>query len=93
MRDSRDGDASRAVTGTRTEASPWFRLDSLGESVCLGVKRVGGKMWKSHLDVIAEKLNQAFLVLDRFHVMRKVQRTWTSEAPRLGVDEALNGLA
>jgi hypothetical protein len=50
-------------------------------------------MWKSHLDVIAEKLNQAFLVLDRFHVMRKVQRTWTSEAPRLGVDEALNGLA
>ena len=44
-----------AVAEDRTEASLRSCLDSLGESVCLGVKYVCSDMWKPYLNVIAEQ--------------------------------------
>lgn len=63
-----------AVAEDRTEASLRSCLDSLGESVCLGVKHVCSDMWKPYLKVIAERLGQALHVLDRFHVMQKFNK-------------------
>jgi transposase len=63
-----------AVAEDRTEASLRSCLDSLGESVCLGVKHVCSDMWKPYLNVIAERLGQALHVLDRFHVMQKFNK-------------------
>jgi transposase len=60
-----------AVAVERTEASLRECLDSLGASVCKEVKYVCSDMWKPYLNVIAEKLEQAVHVLDRFHVMQK----------------------
>jgi transposase len=63
-----------AVAEDRTEASLRLCLDSLGESVCLGVEHVCSDMWKPYLKVIAERLGQALHVLDRFHVMQKFNK-------------------
>jgi len=63
-----------AVAEDRTEASLRSCLDSLGESVCLGVKHVCSDMWKPYLTVIAERLGHALHVLDRFHVMQKFNK-------------------
>jgi transposase len=63
-----------AVAEDRSEASLRSCLDSLGESVCLGVKHVCSDMWKPYLKVIAERLGQALHVLDRFHVMQKFNK-------------------
>jgi transposase len=63
-----------AVAEDRTEASLRSCLDSLGESVCLGVKHVCSDMWKPYLKVIAERLGHALHVLDRFHVMQKFNK-------------------
>jgi transposase len=63
-----------AVAEDRSEASLRSCLDSLGESVCLGVKHVCSDMWKPYLKVIAERLGQAIHVLDRFHVMQKFNK-------------------
>ena len=63
-----------AVAEERTEASLRSCLDSLGETVCLGVKYVCSDMWKAYLKVIAERLGQAVHVLDRFHVMQKFSK-------------------
>jgi transposase len=70
------GDIKRllAVAEDRTEASLRSCLDSLGESVCLGVQHVCSDMWKPYLKVIAERLGQALHVLDRFHVMQKFNK-------------------
>ena len=63
-----------AVAEDRSEASLRSCLDSLGESVCLGVKHVCSDMWKPYLKVIADRLGQALHVLDRFHVMQKFNK-------------------
>lgn len=60
-----------AVAEERTEASLRSCLDGLGEAACKQVSFVCSDMWKSYLNVIAEKLGQAVHVLDRFHVMQK----------------------
>ena len=60
-----------AVAEERKEASLRSCLESLGDPVCLGVKYVCSDMWKPYLNVIAEKLEQAVHVLDRFHVMQQ----------------------
>jgi transposase len=60
-----------AVAEERKEASLRSCLESLGDPVCLGVKYVCSDMWKPYLKVIAEKLEQAVHVLDRFHVMQQ----------------------
>lgn len=60
-----------AVAVDRTEASLRECLDSVGTSVCRGVKYVCSDMWKPYLKVIGEKLGEAVHVLDRFHVMQQ----------------------
>ena len=60
-----------AVAEGRTEASLRLCLESLGESVCQGMKYVCSDMCRAYLNVIAEKLGQAIHVLDRFHVMQQ----------------------
>jgi transposase len=60
-----------AVAEKRTEASLRSCLEGLGEPVCLGVKYVCSDMWRPYLKVIAERLDRAIHVLDRFHVMQQ----------------------
>jgi transposase len=55
----------------RTEASLRSCLETLGESVCQKVQYVCSDMWKPYLNVIAERLDKAVHVLDRFHVMQQ----------------------
>jgi transposase len=60
-----------AVECKRTEASLRSCLETLGESVCQRVQYVCSDMWKPYLIVIAERLDKAVHVLDRFHVMQQ----------------------
>ena len=60
-----------AVECERTEASLRSCLETLGESVCQKVQYVCSDMWKPYLNVIAERLDKAVHVLDRFHVMQQ----------------------
>jgi transposase len=60
-----------AVAEGRTEASLRSCLEGLGEAVCQRVQFVCSDMWKPYLNVIAERLDGAVHVLDRFHVMQK----------------------
>jgi transposase len=60
-----------AVECKRTEASLRSCLETLGESVYQKVQYVCSEMWKPYLNVIAERLDKAVHVLDRFHVMQQ----------------------
>lgn len=60
-----------AVAEERTEASLRTCLEGLGTAACKQVRYVCSDMWKPYLNVIAERLNQAVHVLDRFHVMQQ----------------------
>jgi transposase len=55
----------------RTEVSLRSCLETLGESVCQKVQYVCSDMWKPYLNVIAERLDKAVHMLDRFHVMQQ----------------------
>ena len=59
-----------AVAMDRTEASLRRCLDAIGDTACQRVVYVCSDMWRAYLNVIAEKLNSATHVLDRFHVMQ-----------------------
>ena len=58
----------------RTEESfrGFFRM--LGEGRSQALKFVCSDMWKPYLKVIAKKAGQAFHVLDRFHIMQKMNK-------------------
>lgn len=79
-----------AVAEDRSEASLRCCLDSLGQSVCLGVKYVCSDMHRAYLNVIAEKLAHAVHVLDRFHIMQMFSKALdeirAEEAKRLERD-------
>jgi transposase len=59
-----------AVAEDRSITSLRCCLDSLGQSVCLGVKYVCSDMSRPYLNMIADKLGHGVHVLDRFHVMQ-----------------------
>jgi transposase len=87
-----------AAAEGRTEASLRSCLDSLGESVCLGVKYVCSDMCRAYLNVIADKLGHAVHVLDRFHIMQMFSKALDAiraeEAKRLvrdGYEAVLKG--
>ena len=46
----------------------------LGKQRCGKLKFVCSDMWKPYLRVIAEKAAQAIHVLDRFHIMQKMNK-------------------
>ena len=45
---------------------------TLSEEARLSIRFVCSDMWKPYLNVIAEQVKQAVHVLDRFHIMKKM---------------------
>jgi transposase len=83
------------VAEGRTEDSLRRFFKSLGES-CRSIRFVCSDMWKQYMKVIAEQLPEAVHVLDRFHIMKKmnesIDQVRRSEAARLkrdGYEEVL----
>ena len=58
----------------RTEASLRDFFELLGEQRSKALQFVCSDMWKPYLKVIAEKAGQAVHVLDRFHIMAKMNK-------------------
>lgn len=58
----------------RTEASFRGFFDLLGDEVNGGLRYVCSDMWGPYLNVIAEKAGQAIHILDRFHIMAKMNK-------------------
>jgi len=48
--------------------------DFMGSARCKNIKFVCSDMWKPYLAVIAERLNQALHVLDRFHIVANLNK-------------------
>jgi transposase len=83
------------VAEERTEDSLRRFFQSLGEAR-RSIRFVCSDMWRPYLNVIAEELKQAVHVLDRFHIMKKmneaIDEVRRSEAARLkrdGYEEVL----
>lgn len=83
------------VAEERTEDSLRRFFQSLGEAR-QSIRFVCSDMWRPYLNVIAEELEQAVHVLDRFHIMKKmneaIDEVRRSEAGRLkrdGYEEVL----
>ncbi len=57
---------------TKESLDGFFQM--LGEERCAALKFVCSDMWKPYLDVIAERAGAAIHVLDRFHVMAKLNK-------------------
>lgn len=61
-----------AVTKERTVKSLLRGLRSLGKDNLAGIKYVCSDMWPAYLKVIKKKLPRALNVLDRFHIVKKL---------------------
>jgi transposase len=74
----------------RTEASFRNFFEMLGAERSGTLKFVCSDMWKAYLKVIAEKAGQAIHVLDRFHIMQKmnqaIDEVRASEAKQMKAD-------
>jgi transposase len=60
------------VAEDRTEQSLRGFFQRLSEEVRRSIRFVGSDMWQAYLNVIAEQLQSAVHVLDRFHLMKKM---------------------
>lgn len=60
------------VAEERTEQSLRGFFTTVGAEVCGGIRFVCSDMWQPYLNVIAEQIAQAVHVLDRFHIMKKM---------------------
>jgi len=56
----------------RTTATLESFFDGLGETTAKGIEYVCSDMWKPYLDVIARRLSKAVHVLDRYHIVAKL---------------------
>jgi transposase len=78
------------VAQERTEDSLRRFFTSLGDETRLSIRFVCSDMWQPYLNVIAEQLKQAVHVLDRFHIMKKmneaIDEVRRGEAQRLAAD-------
>lgn len=74
----------------RTEASFREFFNLLGDEASKGLRYVCSDMWGPYLNVIAEKAGQAIHILDRFHIMAKMNKAIdevrAAEAKRLQAD-------
>lgn len=61
-----------AVAKDRTEESLLTALDLLGAKVMGQIKFVASDMWKGYLNVVSELMPDALHVLDRFHIVKKL---------------------
>jgi transposase len=84
------------VAQERTEESLRRFFPTLSEESRLSIRFVCSDMWQPYLKVIAEQLQQTVHVLDRFHIMKKmneaIDKVRRSEAARLkrdGYEEVL----
>jgi len=60
------------VAEERTEQSLRGFFQMLGETVCQSIRFVCSDMWQRYLKVVAEQVPHAVHVLDRFHIMKKI---------------------
>jgi len=67
------GDAVEMLEG-RTKAQLTEYLTALPEDVKAGIEEVCIDMWRPYAQAVAEVLDAAVVVVDRFHVMRSVTR-------------------
>lgn len=56
----------------RTEKTLQGFFDKIGEQRCKSIEFVASDMWKPYLNVIKEKVGHALHVLDRFHIVAKL---------------------
>jgi transposase len=74
----------------RTEESLRRGLELLGESFCSGLRFVCSDLWRPYLTVLAEQAGAAIHVLDRFHIMKQLNKAIdevrAAEARRLKQD-------
>jgi transposase len=84
------------VVGERTEESLRSFFGTLTDEVRSGIRFVCSDMWKPYLQVIQEELDQAVHVLDRFHLMKKmneaidqVRREEASQLKQAGYEHIL----
>lgn len=74
----------------RTEATLRRGMAQLGPDFCGGLKFICSDMWQPYLKVIAEEAGAAVHVLDRFHIMKKmneaINEVRASEARRMQAD-------
>jgi transposase len=74
----------------RAEESLRGFFTTLSEEIRLAIRFICSDMWKPYLNVIAEQLSQAVHVLDRFHIMKKINEAIDEvrrgEARRLAED-------
>lgn len=75
------------VGGERTEESLRGFFQLLTDDVRAGIRFVCSDMWKPYLNVVREEIGQAVHVLDRFHLMKKmneaIDQVRREEVPRL----------
>ena len=75
------------VGGERTEESLRGFFQLLTGDVRAGIRFVCSDMWKPYLNVVREEIGQAVHVLDRFHLMKKmneaIDQVRREEVPRL----------
>lgn len=62
------------VAEDRTEASLRSFFDSVSPSFCRKLRYVCSDMWKPYLTVLKERAGKAIHVLDRFHIMQKMNK-------------------
>ena len=78
------------VAEERTEASLRGFFAILEDEIRVGIRYVCSDMWQPYLKVIAEQIQQAVHVLDRFHIMKSmngaVDKVRRAEAKRLERD-------
>jgi len=58
----------------RTEESFTKFFDSLGKERCQIIEHVCSDMWKPYLKVIRERVSQAIHILDRFHIVARLNK-------------------
>jgi transposase len=78
------------VSRERSEESLRRFFQTLGDEVRGSIRFVCSDMWQAYLNVVAEQLPQAIHVLDRFHIMKKmneaIDEVRRNEARRLTDD-------
>lgn len=58
----------------RTEESFGKFFDTLGDARCAAIRFVCSDMWKLYLNVIADRARQALNILDRYHIVAKMNK-------------------
>jgi transposase len=60
----------------RTEATFQTFFDQLGEAAVKRIEYVCSDMWKPYLKVIKQRAGHALHILDRFHIVARVNKDW-----------------